>query len=240
MKDDLPDDLEDKKKELHPVFMDLKAAKDIMGSPHVENVSKRRDCIVLNGKTYTSEMLDTLPDPLKLQHLFTPTHNGVTAFYTKHSPLSNFYHVHFEVNGIVYQNMEQYLSFHKAMLFEDHKAAENIKKETNPGVIKQLAKQIQGFKHEVWRQEIDTILDVGLAAKFQQNQPIGQFLMQTGTTTIVEANKYDTLCAVGKSLYDEDIWDSKGWHGDNRMGKALMRLRKKLCSMTGQGISPFC
>ena len=135
--------------------------------------------------------------------------------------------------------MEQYLSFHKAILFEDQKAAETIKKETDPAVIKQVANQVQGFKHDVWKQEIDTILDVGLTAKFQQKEPIARFLMETGTTTIVEANKYDTLCAVGISLYDKGIWDHTSWHGDNRMGKALMRLRKKLLSMTRQGLSPF-
>ena len=65
----------------NPVFMALKAAKDIMRSPHVENVIKRRYYIALNCKTYTSEMMDTMPDPLKLQSLFYPTHNGVTVFY---------------------------------------------------------------------------------------------------------------------------------------------------------------
>ena len=89
MKDDLPDDMENKRKELHPVFLALKAAKDNTESAHIENVFKRKDSIMLNGKAYTSEMLDKLPDPLQLPRLFTPTHNGVTAFYTKHSPLSN-------------------------------------------------------------------------------------------------------------------------------------------------------
>ena len=135
--------------------------------------------------------------------------------------------------------MEQYLSFHKAMLFEDQSAVTIIKNEKDPVVIKQVANKIRGFKHDVWKQEIDTILDVGLAAKFQQNEYIAKFLMDTGTTTIVEANQYDKLCAVGKSLFDKELWDSTTWCGENRMGKALMRLRKKLKNMTEQGISPF-
>ena len=239
LKDDLPETMEDNKKELYPVFLALKSARDNLGCSQVETLHKKRDSIVLNGKVYTAQLLDKLPDQLQLCNLFTPTHNGTTAFYTKHSPLSNFYNAHFEVNGILYHNMEQYLSFHKAMLFEDQSAVTIIKNEKDPVVIKQVANKIRGFKHDVWKQEIDTILDVGLAAKFQQNEYIAKFLMDTGTTTIVEANQYDKLCAVGKSLFDKELWDSTTWCGENRMGKALMRLRKKLKNMTEQGISPF-
>ena len=80
------------------------------------------------------------------------------------------------------------------------------------------------------------ILDEGLCAKFEQNEKLARFLLDTGTDIIVEANKYDSLCSVGLSLFDKNVWDTTKWHGKNEMGKALMRVRDKLREMQDQGI----
>ena len=55
IKDDLLIDMENKKKELQTVLLALKTAKDNSESTYIENVFKREDSIVLNGKAYTSE-----------------------------------------------------------------------------------------------------------------------------------------------------------------------------------------
>ena len=71
---------------------------------------------------------------------------------------------------------------------------------------------------------------------FEQNGDLAKFLIDIGSNTIVEANKYDTLCSVGKGLFDPDIWDISSWQGQNRMGKVLMVVREKLFRMQEQGV----
>ena len=49
-----------------------------------------------------------------------------------------------------------------------------------------------------------------------------------GKTVLVEANPNDKKFAVGKSLFSKDIWDSSKWNGENKLGKALMKIREAL------------
>ena len=114
-----------------------------------------------------------------------------------------------------------------------------IVKQSDPIVIKRLAKNISGFKGDIWEKEISSILEEGLSAKFEQNDRLAKLLMATGKDTIVEANKHDSLCAIGQDLFHEDIWDRKTWQGKNLMGKALMSVRDKLHKMQEQGIYLF-
>ena len=50
--------------------------------------------------------------------------------------------------------------------------------------------------------------------------------METGDNTIVEANRSDSLCTVGKSLFDPDLWDTNSWQGQNLGRKTLMSVRQ--------------
>ena len=59
------------------------------------------DAIILNGKTYTKDKLNELPDPLKLENIFIPSQGGITGFFMRNSPLSNFYLCSFEVQNPV-------------------------------------------------------------------------------------------------------------------------------------------
>ena len=93
--------------------------------------------------------------------------------------------------------MEQYLAFHKARLFSDHKTASVIQQQEDPVQIKKIANKVSGFKKEIWEQEIENILTMGLTAKFNQSRNLVEFLRNTGKSIIIEA-KNGSLCAVGK------------------------------------------
>ena len=226
--DDLPAEMDQSRRRMSQIYTALKSVKNNTGSQYVKSISRKMDAIVLNGKTYTEEKLNELPDPLKLENIFTPSHGGITAFFTRNSPLSNFYPCSFEVQSQRFQNMEQYLALQKARLFGDHKTAAVIQQQEDLVQIKKIAKKVSGFKKEIWEQEIENILTTGLTAKFNQNRNLAEFLRNTGKNIIVEANKNDSLCAIGKSLFDTDLWDTHAWHGHNLMGKTLMSVRENL------------
>ena len=76
----------------------------------------KMDQLFVVGKLYRVDNLVSLPVDLKPEHLFTTTQHGITAFFTKNSPLSNHYSCKMQVNGEVYCCMEQYLMSSKAEL----------------------------------------------------------------------------------------------------------------------------
>ena len=236
LSDDYPGKMADNRQKLSPIYNALRNMKTTMESSHVKTLTRKQDTILLNGKTYDMDTLEQLPDALNLKTIFTPSKAGITTFFSKHSPLSNFYQCQFEVNGVTFDNMERFLSIRKAELFRDAKAIEDIKKQTDPAAVKTIAKKVSGFKAPEWEANIMRILDEGLWAKFEQNEHLARFLLNTGTDVIAEANKYDSLCAVGLGLFDKNVWDTSKWQGKNEMGKALMRVRDKLRDMQDQGI----
>ena len=113
----------------------------------------------------------------------------------------------------------------KAVLFADNVSLQNIQRESDPVIIKQLGKQIQNFDKRRWEGAIDSILDKGLSAKFGQNPTLLFDLRSTGSTTLAEANPADKLFGIGRGLNNLDAWDQNKWLGKNKLGSALMHIR---------------
>lgn len=68
----------------------------------------------------------------------------------------------------------------------------------------------------------------GNLQKFDQNQEIRDFLLNTGTRVLVEASPVDKVWGVGMSEDDEKINNPNCWRGLNLLGFALMEVREKL------------
>ena len=64
--------------------------------------------------------------------------------------------------------------------------------------------------------------------KFSQNSDLRETLLNTGNTTIVEANRFDSDYGIGLSLADHRLWEPENWKAENLMGKALMAVRDAL------------
>ncbi len=109
------------RKALYPV---LKAARN--KAIYKDKVSIHVDRLVLNGKTYTINNLDTLPADLNPGHLATnDSVPGLIRFFSRASHFSNFHPSPFTINGIRYINNEQYHQWMKSEEFcDDANAAE--------------------------------------------------------------------------------------------------------------------
>lgn len=70
------------------------------------------------------------------------------------------------------------------------------------------------------------VVERGNLFKFDQNEKLKKVLLETGDRILVEASPNDRIWGVGfnteQALGKEDQW------GENKLGKALMRVREQL------------
>ena len=76
------------------------------------------DSLLLGGKKYTVDNVSALPYPeLQPKQVFTPVANGITAFFSKESPLSNHFEVSVCFEGKQCMSSEQCYMYQKAVYF---------------------------------------------------------------------------------------------------------------------------
>ena len=64
--------------------------------------------------------------------------------------LSNWYMSQFDVNGIGFSSMEQYMMYKKAVCFRDDVIAEKILETDEVGSIKELGRMVAGYNENYW------------------------------------------------------------------------------------------
>ena len=101
LENDFPLEINDNRKELKPI---LQAAMKIRTKAGGRKYSAylKTDKLHINGRQYTVKNTDTLPEELKLENISTPLMNGITALFTKHSPLSNHFQSDQKIEGLDY------------------------------------------------------------------------------------------------------------------------------------------
>jgi ribA/ribD-fused uncharacterized protein len=155
---------------------------------------------------------------------------GYTLFFSERDPFSNWFRCDFTVKGISFNCGEQYMMYAKARLFDDLDMAERILAAVHPKEQKALGRKIRGFDEATWEERRLGILRAGLLEKFRQNDEIGQLLLSTQGTILVEASPYDRIWGVGLGASDPKIIDPKNWRGSNLLGQVLMQIRNDLLS----------
>lgn len=142
--------------------------------------------------------------------------------------LSNWYISYFELDGIRFSSLEQYMMYQKAKCFNDCASMEKILKTHDPHEIKQLGRQVADYEGTYWNGIRQIVVYNGLLAKFSQNEDLKEMLKATGDAILVECARKDTIWAIGLSLDDEDRFDVSKWRGQNLLGYALMMVREQL------------
>lgn len=141
--------------------------------------------------------------------------------------LSNWYPSIFEdESGVKYTSMEQYMMYHKAMLFNDADIAERIMKTDNVGKIKALGRKIAGFEESIWSLNKYNIVYQGVFLKFTQNNELKNKLLSYGKDCIfAECAVQDKVWGIGLSMKDPDRLNILHWRGQNLLGKAITQVR---------------
>ena len=148
--EDLPMEWALSRKALRPVLNFVKRKNATEGTNL--SVNFRQDKLEINGKLFSPNTLDTLPDDLSLTKIYTPMSSDAALFFTHNSPLSNHHLATFTIDDQQYNCSEQYIMAQKAKLFEDPLTHAEILREPDPKKQKALGKQVKNFKKEIWQQ----------------------------------------------------------------------------------------
>ena len=128
----------------------------------------------------------------------------------------------------IFSTAEQFMMYHKALLFGDTATAEAILKTNDPKKQKALGRLVKGFNEDLWNSNKFNIVVKGNLLKFSQSENLKKQLLSTENKVLVEGSPYDTVWGVGLKYDDPKILDEKNWQGENLLGKALMEVRKTL------------
>ena len=199
----------------------------------VEQGSKARlsvDKLFVDGEMFTVDTLYKLPPPLQLSETFTKRTELYTAFYSKHSPLSNFKPAKFTKNGIKFEHSEQYYQHYKAMENHDKEKAQQILNTVDPLDCYRIGRNVKIGDKEDWEKKSLEIMYDGCLAKFQENPELADFLISTGDTVLLEASPFDRFWGLGMSMYDKNIFKPEHWPegAKNWLGKILSKVRAKM------------
>lgn len=74
----------------------------------------------------------------------------------------------FEVDGVQYTSLGQYLAAEKARLFEDHRSLVAILQTSDPHTLKELGKHIVHFDEQVWAECYYDLVVKGTYEKLRQ------------------------------------------------------------------------
>ncbi len=131
----------------------------------------------------------------------------------------------FIIEGIKYPSAEVYMMAEKARLFDDTEMLNKIISSSNPGAAKKFGREIKNFKEDVWNQNRFDIVVRGNRAKFDQNEELKQFLINTKKRILVEASPVDKIWGIGLAEDNQHSGNPEKWNGLNLLGFALMKVR---------------
>lgn len=142
--------------------------------------------------------------------------------------LSNWYLSDFEIDGIKFTSMEQYMMYKKAICFKDKETARDILATNDVGKIKALGRSVKNYDDRYWNGVRQIIVYNGLMAKFSQNEKLKKKLKETGTYILAECAVNDLIWGIGLSMTDPRADDPKKWKGQGLLGYSLMLVREKM------------
>ncbi len=141
---------------------------------------------------------------------------GILCFHNpdeENGYLSNWYMSQFDVNGIGFSSMEQYMMYKKAVCFRDDVIAEKILETDEVGSIKELGRMVAGYNENYWNGIRQIVVYEGLIAKFSQNDKLREGLLHTKDQILAE-------CAVKDRIWGLDVYERSRSDGFKQMERS--------------------
>ncbi len=142
--------------------------------------------------------------------------------------LSQWYPAGFKEEGIYYATSEHYMMAKKALLFQDNYRYQQILQASHPKEAKALGRQVANFDRATWDQHKTAIVTRANYLKFQQNEELLQFLIETKEYALIEASPVDRIWGIGLGEEDPLIHQIDAWEGKNLLGFSIMAARDQL------------
>lgn len=142
-----------------------------------------------------------------------------------HGFLSNFHICSFVDEGKTFTSVEQYMMYHKAVLFKDEAIAIEISKTDDPLSCKRLGRLVSNFNQKKWDAVKFDIVKRGVTFKFEQNESLKEQLLAIDCDEFAEASPFDNIWGIGM---DEStaLQNPLKW-GENLLGKILTDVRNR-------------
>jgi len=150
--------------------------------------------------------------------------------------LSNFYVSSFTADSLVFNTVEKYMHYHKALLFKDDDIAKVILASEVPRDAKKLGRKIKNFDHRLWNAHKYNIVKEGIRLKFSSNIILKKLLLDTSPKILVEAagkgfmRSPDPIWGIAlnapEAIEIVDSGASIDFYGENLLGCALMEVRE--------------
>jgi ribA/ribD-fused uncharacterized protein len=191
---------------------------------------KTREKILKRQQTVTNEELFTF---------FWVTKSPFSQWHKSNFSASTFIYGDSETKGKALQNQfpldvqeyssaEQFMMYHKAMIFLDREVARQIMQTDDVRKIKDLGRRVKNYDEYVWQYFRSKVVYEGNKAKFTQNEDLKQALFSTQGTTLVEAAPNDRIWGIGLSEDDPRALKRETWLGKNLLGEILTQIRIEL------------
>ena len=179
-------------------------------------------------KTFEDELFE-IPEP----------DENVVCFYHEYEVngcFSNWYRSEFDYAGKHFNSVEQFMMYHKVIMFHQYELAQKILASDNPSEIKKLGRtHFPEFDAALWEKNCYAIVKRGVRAKFEQNDSILKKLLDTEEKILAECSLADTKWGIGLSIDDPDCYHPSQWNGKNYLGRILMEVRDDLRRVSALG-----
>lgn len=172
-----------------------------------------------------ADLIEIIDHGATPEYLFFWGHTPKEDGRVDQSCFSNWFPAPFEIDGVRYATTEHYMMAAKAWLFSDDEFFDKIIAAATPKEAKALGRKVRGFTDEKWLENRFEIVVAGNLAKFTQNADMGRFLVETGSTVLVEAAPRDRIWGIGMGRNNENAANPAQWRGLNLLGFALMEVR---------------
>lgn len=134
----------------------------------------------------------------------------------------------FELDGMTFNCVEQWMMYNKAKVFNDTEIMKKVMETSSPREQKALGRQVKNFDADTWNKLAVDIVSRGCEAKFRQNPDLMEVLIADKDKYLVEASPYDTVWGIGMGEDNPDRFDESKWKGTNWLGIALMNARDRI------------
>lgn len=127
-----------------------------------------------------------------------------------------------------FTSAEQWMMYHKALLFQDYPAARSILSTFDPVKIKRAGRNVQGFDEKIWDQHKTLVVTRGNIFKFSSDPKLKEILLNTGDKILAEASPTDLVWGIGYRSGHPNAKLPHMWRGSNLLGKCLMTAREMI------------
>jgi len=130
-----------------------------------------------------------------------------------------------------FSSAEQFMMYHKAIIFLDREIADSIMQTSNPRKIKEFGRQVKNYDEDIWCYHRSNVVYAANFLKFNQNPDLMDALTNTMGTTLVEAAPNDKVWGIGLAEDNPRAQKRETWEGKNLLGEILTLLRMEFMGM---------